>query len=271
MAPTHFDEKVYWSTRLEKAFSLDGAGWHGLGEGFNRWAYKVRRRSFLRAVRSALPATAADQVLDVGSGTGFYVNLWRQLGARHVTGSDLTEVAVDRLRVGYPQDRFIQLDITSELNDVDVARFDAVSAMDVLFHVVDDARYASAMRNLGRLVRPGGVLLFSENLVHGVWLRGEHQVSRDIDWIYSQVRDAGLEVVSRRPMFVLMNTPIDSEARWLHRWWGWLTSGLHRWPRLASLAGALLYPLEILLTARFREGPSTELVVCVRREPDPGT
>ena len=36
--------------------------------------------------------------LDVGSGTGFYVQAWRDLGAGSVTGCDLTQAAVDRLR-----------------------------------------------------------------------------------------------------------------------------------------------------------------------------
>jgi SAM-dependent methyltransferase len=270
MPPAHFDEEVYWSTRLEKAFSLDGVGWHGLGEGFNSWTYKVRRRLFARAVGASLTDAQNAVVLDVGSGTGFYVRLWHELGSRPVLGSDLTGVAVERLRSRYPDDRFVQLDITGELDGVECGSFDVVSAMDVLFHIVDDGRYARAVKNLAGLLRPGGLLVFSENLIHGAWHRGEHQVSRGIDWIEAQLDDAGLEMVSRQPMFVLMNTPVDSRARWLQRWWRWLTSGLHRWPRLSSLAGAVLYPIELLLTRLVREGPSTELVVCRKRPIGPG-
>ena len=66
-------------------------------------------------------------------------------------------------------------------------------------------------------------------------------------------------------MFVLMNTPVDSSRRVLHRWWAGLSSAMRRWPRVAGVLGAALYPAELLLTSMLREGPSTELVVCRKR------
>jgi SAM-dependent methyltransferase len=270
MTPAAFDEERYWSARLEAAFSLDGAGWYGLGEGFNRWTYRVRRRSFLSAVGGAVTDPHNARVLDVGSGTGFYVRLWHELGVEQVTGSDLTGLAVERLRARHPLDEFVQLDITEPAAG-HLGEFDAVSAMDVLFHIIDDGRYGQAVQNLSQLLGPGGLLLLSENLLHGSWLRVEHQVSRSADWIYAHLRGAGLEVISRRPMFVLMNTPVDSHARLLHSWWGLVTSALHRWPGLGGALGGSLYPAEVILTGVVREGPSTELVVCRKRSDAIGT
>lgn len=262
MPESRVDEQQYWSERLARTYSLDGVGWHGLGESYNRSMYWVRRRLFLRTVRAVLPHREALEVLDVGSGTGFYIRLWHELGVKGVTGSDLTQVAVERLRARFPGDQVHQLDITARADRVELGPFDAISAMDVLFHVLDDERYAQALVNLGDLLRPGGTLLLSENLIHGSPVRVEHQVSRSIGWIESRLRDAGLEIVSRRPMFVLMNTPVDSRSPLLQLWWRSLTSGLHRWPRLAPLAGMSLGVAELALTAVVREGPSTELVVC---------
>ena len=68
--------------------------------------------------------------------------------------------------------------------------------MDVLFHVVDDDRYGRAIANLHSLLRPGGVLILTENLLHGDWHRGEHQVSRDADWILGLLRQTGFDVLS---------------------------------------------------------------------------
>ena len=50
--------------------------------------------------------------------------------------------------------------------------------MDVLFHIVDDDGYVRAIANLHSLLRPGGMLILTENLVHGDWHRGEHQVEQ---------------------------------------------------------------------------------------------
>ena len=43
--------------------------------------------------------------------------------------------------------------------------FDAVAIVDVPFHIVDDERYAQALANLSGLLKPGGAMTLSENLV----------------------------------------------------------------------------------------------------------
>jgi 2-polyprenyl-3-methyl-5-hydroxy-6-metoxy-1,4-benzoquinol methylase len=257
-----FDAEEYWSRRLERTFSLGGVGWLGMSEGFNRWMYRVRGRAFVRAARTALPEPRAARVLDVGSGTGFYVDLWHALGIGQVTGSDITKVAVDRLRTRRPGNRFVQLNLAAGLGDLEAEEFDAISAMDVLFHIVDDGGYEQALANLSNLLRPQGVLLMSENLVHGPALAGEHQVSRPLEWIEDRLAAVGLDIVARTPMFVLMNTPVDSTSTALHRWWELLTTAVRRWPGAGAAIGAGLYPLELALTTALREGPSTEMVVC---------
>src|ERR1043166_8271428 len=109
---------------------------------------------------------AGREVLDVGSGTGFYVDRWLRLGAR-VTGLDLTEIAVAELSRAFPAARFLRADIGASLDGVPLAPgwFDAVSAFDVLFHIVDDAQYARAFENIPSLLRPGGWFLGPENFL----------------------------------------------------------------------------------------------------------
>jgi hypothetical protein len=45
-------------------------------------------------------------------------------------------------------------------------------------------------------------------------------------------------------------------------------AGNDGWNPLGAVLGAVLYPLELALVARLKEGPSTELMLC-RRLPDP--
>ena len=68
----------------------------------------------MRRLRSLLKELATLDVLDVGSGTGFYIDLWRRLGVRSVTGSDIAEKAVEELSARYPSNRFVRLDIGAE-------------------------------------------------------------------------------------------------------------------------------------------------------------
>jgi SAM-dependent methyltransferase len=264
---TGFDPKAYWSDRLDRTYTLGGVGWLGLGEVFNRWMYRVRRRNFVRTARHAIGTAGRARVLDVGSGTGFYIERWHEVGAAEVSGADLTDVAVGRLRERFAGDTFTQFDLTGTPPDGLVpGHYDAASAIDVLYHIVDDDGYVRAIENLHSLLRPGGMLLLTENLVHGPWTRAENQVVRDIDWILGLLDRTGFEVVRRRPMFVLMNTPVDSDSRLLQRFWGLLTTLARRGPRAAGAVGAALYPVELLLTATLRESPTTEIVLARKRD-----
>src|SRR5829696_5730512 len=167
--------------------------------------YRVRRHVFLRTLRPLV--TPRMRVLDVGSGTGFYIDRWHELGVSSVTGADLTETAVEQLRRRYPADRFVRFDVTEEGAPLEPGSFELVSAMDVLFHVVE-----------------------------------------------------------RRPMFVLLNAPVDSRSRLLGTTWHVLSSASARRNVLGAILGAVAYPLELGLLSRVREGPSTELMVCRRPE-----
>ena len=259
-----FDPREYWERRLSRSYTLGDVGWLGLGVGLNRWMYRVRRHVFLDALRPVIGDPRSARVLDVGSGTGFYVQRWHELGVPAVTGSDLTQAAVDQLAGHHPADRFARFDVGGDELPFERASFDAVSAMDVLFHIVDDERFGRAFHNVAALLRPGGVFVFSENCLHGEQLQTRHWASRRLADIEALCAEAGLEIVERRPMFVLLNSPVDSRSRALHASWRVVTKLAMTRNRLGTLVGAVLYPLELALVSRLREGPSTELVICRR-------
>ena len=153
-----FDARGYWERRLTETYAVDGVGWAGLGPALNDWMYRVRRRVFVRALRPHLSRPETARVLDIGTGTGFYVDRWHELGFRNVHASDVSEVAVERLRERYPSCEVAQLDIGDQSAGTLQRRFDVVSIIDVLFHITSDRRYERAFANLARLVKPNGLL-----------------------------------------------------------------------------------------------------------------
>jgi 2-polyprenyl-3-methyl-5-hydroxy-6-metoxy-1,4-benzoquinol methylase len=261
-----FDARGYWEERLEKTYALDGVGWSGLGPALNTWMYRVRRHVFLRALRPLTIHPRDLRVLDVGSGTGFYVDRWHELGVPRVTGADLTETAVGRLQKAYPDDTFVRFDVSESDPPLDAGGFDLISAMDVLFHIVEDERFERAFATIFSLVAPGGHFVFSDNFVTGEVQRSPHQVSRPRHTVERIVRDAGFEIVGRRPMFFLLNSPIDSSSRALHASWRLLATASAQWNAVGRVLGALAYPIELALVSHRSEGPSTELMIC-RRPP----
>jgi 2-polyprenyl-3-methyl-5-hydroxy-6-metoxy-1,4-benzoquinol methylase len=258
-----FDPRRYWEQRLTNACTLGSVGWSGLGESFNRWMYAVRKRVFRRVVGESIENPSDVRVLDVGSGTGFYLNAWRELGVRDLSGSDLTSTAVTHLRAAFTACPIHQLDIGGDPEQLPDDRYDVVSIMDVLYHVVDDQRYAQALHNLSRLVKPGGKVIFSENCVAHT-LAGIHQVSRSRVEIESVLRDVQLVPVLQRPMFFLMNSPIDSDSRILHRWWRTVVRLSARNEMLGWSLGAAVFPVELALVRLASTGPSSKIIVCQR-------
>ena len=186
----------------------------------------------------------------------------RFLGVIRITCTDITMVAVENLRSMYPSNEFLQLDIGDEVGYKTLQnKFDIISTFDVLFHIVDDSRYNNAIKNISSLLKPGGLFIFSDNFLHQDSLRSARQVSKSLSVIRKAFHENNFEVIPRRPMFVLMNAPIDTNRSVLKLMWRTTTSLLRRSDRMAYLVGNILYPLELLLVSVIMESPSTEMMI----------
>ena len=100
-APVTYRPKEFWEQRLGEHFDLRGTGETGLPLAYNQACYALRRHELERALRDAGVSLTGKRVLDVGSGTGFFVAFYLERGA-DVTGLDLAEVSVERLRQQLP-------------------------------------------------------------------------------------------------------------------------------------------------------------------------
>ena len=257
-----FDAKSYWETRLRQHPGLCGVGNTRMGKHYIKWLYRVRRAAFLRLLRSLGTDLSRARVFDVGSGTGFYLGLWKELGVSSITACDLAEIAVSRLRSAFPSTRILEMDISDALRASLDGQYDVVSAFDVLFHIVEEGRYERAIRNVHALLRPGGLFLFSDLLVHSIPLSGEHVACRSLSRVEALLRNTGFRVLRRVPMFVLMEEPLDSQSPVYRFLWKLVTYPARRSEAAGFLLGSVLYPLELLLTKMLEESPTTEIIAC---------
>jgi SAM-dependent methyltransferase len=219
----------------------------------------------LRLLRSLRLDLRTAQVFDVGSGTGFYLELWKELGVSSVAGSDLTEIAVSRLENAFPGSRIVRMDIGDAFQRPALERYDVVSAFDVLFHIVEEERYKQAIRNVHSLLRPGGLFVFSDFLVHGSPRTDEHLACRRLNEVEVLLAQTGFDMVCRMPMFVLMEEPHDSTSPVYRFLWKVVSYPVRHSDLAGSVIGGLLYPLELFLTRILQESPSTEIVACRKR------
>jgi 2-polyprenyl-3-methyl-5-hydroxy-6-metoxy-1,4-benzoquinol methylase len=263
------DRKEYWETRLQENSGLQGVGHIRQSQSWNTAMYRVKKRVLRRVLRSTGVDLRTARALDIGSGTGFVVDVLYAEGARCVTGVDITDHAVGLLRARHPQGQFFQLDVGEPNATVPGAPFDVVTANEVLFHIVDDERYDNAIRNIHDMLLPGGFFVFSDNFVRHGELRTPHQASRSSERIHAAVRAAGLRVVRRVPMFLLMGYPVDSSStKHQDRWRGTIGRAA-RSERWGPVLGAALTPLELIATRLFREGPTVEFMLCQRPAESP--
>jgi SAM-dependent methyltransferase len=96
-------------------------------------------------------------VLDIACGAGYGSAMLAHAGAVHVDAVDLSEPAIAHARKHYAHDA-----IDFQVGDIyrfDTAtRFDLIVSFETIEHVDD---YHAALRNLARLLRPGGHLIVS--------------------------------------------------------------------------------------------------------------
>lgn len=154
-----YDPKAYWESRLAAQQGLRGVGHISFGERYNEWLYRAKRRTLESALRE-IPLTGKT-VLDVGAGTGYFVQWYIGRGAR-VCGVDIAQNAVERLRQLYDGD-FRVADISAP-HAPELGEYDVVNVWDVMYHIVDNDAFERALRFLVARVRRGGSLLITDRL-----------------------------------------------------------------------------------------------------------
>jgi 2-polyprenyl-3-methyl-5-hydroxy-6-metoxy-1,4-benzoquinol methylase len=253
---TEYRPAAYWEDLLARQYDLSGVAYPDFPVGFNRALYQRMRAAVLRLVSRGGVRLSGAEVLEIGPGTGFWIDLWQERGAARVTGLDLTQTAVTHLQERFPKQRFLVGDVGSE--GVDLGSFDVVSAMSVLLHVVDEQRFATALRNLSGMLRPEGSMLIMEPLVEHAWWgppvdSTSNSKARTLSEWDQALAAAGLQCVLRFPVTALLANVCDTRHRttWrLHMAYWWL---VRRWlsavPRLIGLTLRLLTAADRMLLA----------------------
>ncbi len=158
-----------------------------------QWCYAGMRRIARALLTPLLPAPAAGRrILDAGCGTGWNLQELSVFGDTY--GVDLSPLAVitTRRRGGrVTQGNLLGLPYAS-------SSFDVVTSFDVLYHawVVDDAQ---AVRELARVLKPGGLMLVKVPALRILWGAHDEAVHSRHRYTRSELEQllegAGLQLV----------------------------------------------------------------------------
>jgi SAM-dependent methyltransferase len=129
------------------------------------WWYRGRRR-IIDVLMRRLELPPGVEILDAGCGSGRNMVELARVGT--VTGLEISDASVARAR-----ERGIGEVVQCSITELPLAddRFDVAVCLDVIEHIEDDLR---ALRELHRVVRPGGTLLVTVPAYQ--WLWSEHDV-----------------------------------------------------------------------------------------------
>ncbi len=95
-------------------------------------------------------------VLDIACGSGYGAKLLAASGASHVIGVDISEHALNVALEGYGGQVVFELGEVTDYGETDT--FDVVTCFETIEHVF---HADTALHNLRRVLRPGGLLLIS--------------------------------------------------------------------------------------------------------------
>jgi 2-polyprenyl-3-methyl-5-hydroxy-6-metoxy-1,4-benzoquinol methylase len=153
-----------------------------------------------------------EQVLDIGSGDGAYDWKIARSGA-NVTGIDIHEKRLSAARRYYRSERTMFLFMDASRLEFPEASFDKVLSLCVVEHLADDEL---VMKNIWRVLKPGGLFVFSADSLSNPEItpaeRRRHQRRYAVNTFYTveNVRDklarAGFDLVESR---YILSTPRD--------------------------------------------------------------
>lgn len=202
MADPAYEPGSYWDERLASTGGLRATGHHSYSESYNRWLYRAKGRALSRALARIGPP---GRTLDIGSGTGWVIERLLAAGAA-VEGSDIAPAAIEALAKTHPGVPLIKADIGAEPLPREDATYRTVTALDVFYHVVDDARWLAALDEVARVLEPGGALIVTDSLGTDDTEPAPHVRMRSESTWRDAAERAGLELEWQTPLY-----------RWLSR------------------------------------------------------
>ncbi len=198
-----FSAGEFWSERLARDLSLRGTGHRAFSLSYNRFLYAAQADALDDLlIKWQVPLQDAS-VLDVGSGSGFFVNFFREHGVQTMVGLDIAPASVHYLRKQFPEYEFHIADIGERQRPIE-REFDIVSAFNVLYHIIDDTLFEQALEHLASFTKLNGFLIISDCLSSSHFTP-RHVRFRGLEYYTETFERLGLQILESLPIYYLMN------------------------------------------------------------------
>ena len=155
---TEAEASKFWNDRHIRETDLRSGGHVSYDEATNSMFYLRRLGMLMDRIGLQSNPVAPLYLLDAGCGKGYFSRELAKFG-HQVDGIDRSEAAIEQCRELGGGPRYHQSGLAEWRAPW---LYDAVLTVDVLFHIMDDAEWERATRNLASLVRLGGKLIIGD-------------------------------------------------------------------------------------------------------------
>jgi SAM-dependent methyltransferase len=263
-----FKQDEYWKSRVSGKIGLETVGHRSLGRAYNEYLYR-RRLEIVHALAAQLKRPADLRILDIGCGSGFYVDYWHNLGVKDLVGVDISDDGIAMMRKKYPQFSFHAKDATdASAFSMLEGKFDVITLFDVVYHIIDDEAVDRLFQNISQVLSDDGVLLIFDHICKKRYSLVKHVVYRGENAYHAWLNSAGLVLHNRLPLFVLLSPPILGVKAL-----DYLVAGMYKiagmfyrlHDKIGRLFGFLFYKLDQIARTIHLQTPNLE-VLLVRKK-----
>lgn len=199
--------KEYWEQRLRRFCNLEGVGCLGCGEFLNSHVYRAKVRTLERLARKFKISFVGKEVLDVGSGIGFWIDYYLRKDAKLIYGIDIAGEAIKFLTKKYASKSNVKL-FEGDFSSLDLDRkFDVVNVFDVAYHVVDDPLWIKFIENCCKHVKSGGSIFITDTFKQDYRMEITHMKFRSLNAYRKILQKNGVKIVSIVPMYSILSYP----------------------------------------------------------------
>ena len=181
------DAKLFFSERIHSSAddesSLINPSWPAYQTTYH---YNQTENGIIEMLRTHLANLDTPfSVLDIGAGTGHWIDFYRNnFKLKRIVAIDFCNLPLKRLqqRIADPIFEAHCWDIAEPVPaDLQPSCFDIINAIGVMFHIVDDNRWRSSMRNLSHLLAPCGMMIVGGDFGPETTERGVMRKNRSLE------------------------------------------------------------------------------------------
>jgi 2-polyprenyl-3-methyl-5-hydroxy-6-metoxy-1,4-benzoquinol methylase len=171
---------------------------------------------YQRLISDLKIAADGGRILDVGAGSGRWIRFFlSNYSPALLMGVDFTAASIELLKRRYANHSKVRTAFaTADLTDPSLElgeKFDLINVMNVLFHIPEADRFATAMRNLAKHLSPTGRIVTTEYMPRTT-MRTNWMLVRSRYEMEAAAASVGLKIVETRASCFFSNDPMGLDG-----------------------------------------------------------